>query len=93
MSKFNNKHGLNSYSQAATKEIQDAYKQIKALELKSKHTVKRDFRNLHNQVSPDGSPKGKYDRKIKVQMVDDEEEEEGDVESNENNSVHASNQV
>ena len=57
-------------------ELHDVYKQIKALELKSKYTVSRDFRKQPgaNQYSPGNktSPENKNNI-VKIENVDEED--------------------
>lgn len=77
MSKLQQYMRVDINQRVADTELHDVYKQIKALELKSKCTVTRDFRKLPGLVNP-YSPSNKaspQNRNVKVKIENTEEDE------------------
>ena len=76
MSKLQHKMKVDVHQKVVDSELNDVYKQIKALELKSKCTVSRDFRKQPgvNQYSPgnNATPKNKINI-VKIENVDEDD--------------------
>lgn len=84
MSKLQQYMRVDINQRVADTELHDVYKQIKALELKSKCTVTRDFRKLPghiNQYSPSNKA-SPQNQKVRIENVDEDEalQSEHDIE-------------